>query len=142
MTRKEFLRASGIMLAGAPLAAALHSCAPSAPVLRTVAEGRRVRIAASSMPDLSSPYSFVKVYVGQESHPYVLFRGNGGTLRAVSTTCTHNGCEVKKTRTAFECPCHGSEYDLNGKVVSGPAPDSLDVYDVRVEGDHYEFEIQ
>ncbi len=141
MTRKEFLKATGIMLAVAPLASALHSCAPSAPVVKTVATGSKVRIPAGSVPDLSVPFSFVKVYVGNEPHPYVLFRGNDGKFRAVLATCTHNGCEVKKTRTAFECPCHGSEYDLTGRVVGGPAPDPLEVYDVQVAGDHYEFDI-
>ena len=30
-----------------------------------------------------------------------------------------------KNENKFMCPCHGSQYDMNGKVVRGPAPLSL-----------------
>jgi cytochrome b6-f complex iron-sulfur subunit len=37
------------------------------------------------------------------------------------------GCVVpwNKAENKFMCPCHGSQYDKNGKVVRGPAPLSL-----------------
>jgi len=46
---------------------------------------------------------------------------------AINATCTHLGCVVPWVRSAnkFCCPCHGSQYDENGKVVRGPAPLSL-----------------
>jgi cytochrome b6-f complex iron-sulfur subunit len=44
-------------------------------------------------------------------------------LYAVSTVCTHLGCIVQNQGEAgFFCPCHGSRFDTNGKVVAGPAP--------------------
>merc|ERR1719253_2062879 len=46
---------------------------------------------------------------------------------AVNAVCTHLGCVVpwNKAANKFMCPCHGSQYDKNGKVVRGPAPLSL-----------------
>ncbi|EKX34091.1 plastid Reiske Fe-s protein [Guillardia theta CCMP2712] len=46
---------------------------------------------------------------------------------AVNAVCTHLGCVVpwNKAANKFCCPCHGSQYDKNGKVVRGPAPLSL-----------------
>lgn len=44
---------------------------------------------------------------------------------AISLICTHLGCIVSKHADKFECPCHGSKFDLQGKVKSGPAPKSL-----------------
>lgn len=44
---------------------------------------------------------------------------------SISSICTHLGCNVKRTAGGFECPCHGSKYDANGRVVSGPAPKPL-----------------
>merc|ERR1711956_160895 len=46
---------------------------------------------------------------------------------AISAVCTHLGCVVPwvKASNKFCCPCHGSQYDENGKVVRGPAPLSL-----------------
>jgi cytochrome b6-f complex iron-sulfur subunit len=54
----------------------------------------------------------------------VLFRDGEG-FYAISTTCTHLGCTVARSREGFACPCHGSRFDTNGKVTDGPAPRSL-----------------
>lgn len=45
----------------------------------------------------------------------------------VNAVCTHLGCVVpwNAAMGKFACPCHGSRYDANGKVVRGPAPLSL-----------------
>jgi Rieske Fe-S protein len=43
------------------------------------------------------------------------------SLRAISLACTHLGCTVEQRNFGFECPCHSSRYDLNGKVLKGPA---------------------
>jgi len=42
--------------------------------------------------------------------------------------CTHLGCLPKwvPTNNRFECPCHGSKYQLNGQWIEGPAPRGLD----------------
>lgn len=42
--------------------------------------------------------------------------------------CTHLGCLPKwsDTNHRFECPCHGSKYELDGHYIEGPAPRSLD----------------
>ncbi len=41
---------------------------------------------------------------------------------ALSLECTHLGCRVAPlSGGGFACPCHGSRYDAEGRVVSGPA---------------------
>ena len=52
-------------------------------------------------------------------------------IYAISSVCTHLGCIVYSTDTGFQCPCHGSRYDRQGKVVGGPAPRSLAWYEIR-----------
>jgi cytochrome b6-f complex iron-sulfur subunit len=47
---------------------------------------------------------------------------------AISSICTHLGCNVKRGGPGFECPCHGSQFDGNGRVVHGPAPKPLEWY--------------
>jgi glycine/D-amino acid oxidase-like deaminating enzyme/nitrite reductase/ring-hydroxylating ferredoxin subunit len=46
-----------------------------------------------------------------------------GDVHAVSPTCTHMGCLVAFNRVekAWECPCHGSRFGLDGAVLQGPA---------------------
>lgn len=52
-----------------------------------------------------------------------------------SPICTHLGCGFRWDAAAkrFKCPCHGSEFDPEGKVVGGPAPRPLDRLPVRIE---------
>jgi nitrite reductase/ring-hydroxylating ferredoxin subunit len=42
-------------------------------------------------------------------------------LYAINATCTHLGCLVKQALGGFECPCHGSQFTVNGAVTQGPA---------------------
>lgn len=57
---------------------------------------------------------------------------------ALSLVCTHLGCIVQINPDGIVCPCHGSHFDLTGKVVSGPALRALDRLPVRLLGDAVE----
>jgi Rieske Fe-S protein len=61
---------------------------------------------------------------------YLLVARTGAeTFTALSGTCTHEGCVVSRVSfPVFVCPCHGSRYDLAGRVVQGPAPAALPAY--------------
>ena len=49
--------------------------------------------------------------------------------------CTHLGCvplgqksgDVKGEYGGWFCPCHGSHYDLSGRIRKGPAPTNLEI---------------
>ena len=57
-------------------------------------------------------------------------------LIAVNPTCTHRGCTVewKGDAKKFQCPCHGAEYGVDGKVQKGPANKPLKTYAAKIEG--------
>jgi len=57
---------------------------------------------------------------------------------AVSSICTHLGCNVRwnSERPGFDCPCHGSTFDGNGKNIGGPAPKPLKWYELSVTSDN------
>ncbi|MCF1592039.1 Rieske 2Fe-2S domain-containing protein [Streptomyces muensis] len=59
-------------------------------------------------------------------------RDEGGTVHAVSAKCTHLGCLVAFNRAerTWECPCHGSRFDPDGRVVQGPAVRPLERRDL------------
>ncbi|MEV6804240.1 FAD-dependent oxidoreductase [Streptomyces sp. NPDC051132] len=55
-------------------------------------------------------------------------RDDEGALHAVSARCTHLGCLVSFNRAerAWECPCHGSRFAVDGTVIQGPAVEPLE----------------
>nr|CAM57109.1 Rieske iron-sulphur protein precursor [Zantedeschia aethiopica] len=66
---------------------------------------------------------------GLKGDPTYLVVENDRTLATygINAVCTHLGCVVpwNKAENKFLCPCHGSQYNNQGKVVRGPAPLSL-----------------
>ncbi len=54
---------------------------------------------------------------------------------AFSSACTHLGCAYRYDAAAknFVCPCHISQFSMEGQVLSGPAPRALDRYDVKLD---------
>ena len=59
------------------------------------------------------------------------FRSRTPEYFVAFNNCTHLGCEVNPVNNdgvGFECPCHKSDYDYAGRVMSsGPAPLNLEV---------------
>jgi cytochrome b6-f complex iron-sulfur subunit len=54
---------------------------------------------------------------------------------ALSSTCTHLGCMTRYERenNRIFCPCHGSQFAVNGAVTGGPAPRALPRLDLALE---------
>lgn len=52
-----------------------------------------------------------------------VYRDDEGRLHAVSMRCTHLGCLVRfnAAEHSWDCPCHGSRFDVDGEVLEGPA---------------------
>ena len=55
------------------------------------------------------------------------YRDRAGRIHAVSAVCTHLGCTVgfNREERTWDCPCHGSRFDVEGKVIQGPATENL-----------------
>jgi cytochrome b6-f complex iron-sulfur subunit len=64
---------------------------------------------------------------------YIARLPDGGFL-AIYQRCTHLGCTVPWDATAqkFICPCHSSEFDMQGTVKNPPAPRPLDLFAVSI----------
>ncbi len=74
------------------------------------------------------------VYPFRSGQLYLVRLPDGGFL-AVSLKCTHLGCSVRWIEESglFVCPCHASQFDKTGNVLSPPAPRALDLHPVFVE---------
>jgi cytochrome b6-f complex iron-sulfur subunit len=60
----------------------------------------------------------------------------GNTYRCLSAVCTHLGCTVNRADHGYHCPCHGSVFDSQGNVKSGPAPRGLAWFQVTLSKDN------
>ncbi len=58
------------------------------------------------------------------------YRDDNGKLHLVSLTCTHLKCicNFNYFEKSWDCPCHGSRFDIEGKVLEGPAIRNLKKY--------------
>jgi Rieske Fe-S protein len=92
--------------------------------------------------DASNPYKVVtfESQADDSSGIYrrVVFVRNDGnnSFVAISNTCMHLGCPVRNFGLTFACPCHGGQYDVQGKRTAGPPVRPLNRYETKVVNGH------
>jgi Rieske Fe-S protein len=61
-----------------------------------------------------------------------VYRDDAGGLHAVDAICPHLGCLVQWNdgERTWDCPCHGSRFELDGRVINGPANTDLSSKDM------------
>jgi glycine/D-amino acid oxidase-like deaminating enzyme/nitrite reductase/ring-hydroxylating ferredoxin subunit len=87
--------------------------------------GDRIRtIHPPSTDDLADGEGGICRLAGQTVAAY---RDDAGALHAVTADCTHLGCRVafNTAERSWDCPCHGSRFDVDGRVLQGPATADL-----------------
>jgi nitrite reductase/ring-hydroxylating ferredoxin subunit len=79
----------------------------------------------------------VAIYFSNLSYPIVINRADTDVFHAIDPTCTHQGCQVENYSAQsflMECPCHGSLFSIDGRVVAGPAQFDLSTFPTRFDG--------
>lgn len=127
-TRRELLR-RGWKLGGALLAAAAGwTTYESLRPLASAASGGTLNLGSvgSFQPETATYISQGRLFVAH----------TGTEIYALSQKCPHLGCRVPFCDSSgrFECPCHGSKYDLGGEWIEGPAPRGMDRFPLTVSG--------
>jgi cytochrome b6-f complex iron-sulfur subunit len=69
-----------------------------------------------------------------EDRQLFVYRDHEG-IRAVSAVCTHLGCIIEHNDEGFQCPCHGSCFNDEGKVLSGAATKDLPWFSLQKDVD-------
>lgn len=64
---------------------------------------------------------------------YAVYKDDRNMLHFVSAQCTHLGCIVNwnKDEKTWDCPCHGSRFTFEGKVINGPANANLHYHSIK-----------
>ncbi|MGE5244683.1 MAG: ubiquinol-cytochrome c reductase iron-sulfur subunit [Betaproteobacteria bacterium] len=101
--------------------------APSLPTVSGSLSNGSVTVTIDSASPLASVGS--PALVEFPSGALLVVRTAQDAFTALSAICTHQSCTITGfANQLFICPCHGSEYDMSGHVVRGPAPASLAQY--------------
>lgn len=86
-------------------------------------------------------YSLTEVKEGEakvvkyEGESYALYKETNGKVHLVKSTCPHAKCEVRwnSAELSWDCPCHGSRLNVNGKLLTGPTVSDLPRVDTDSE---------
>lgn len=129
LPRRDFLGRAALWSAGSALGLAAIGMLrlPKAAVLPSLSKKFLVKLPESLVPG--------QAFVPPGRQIAFLATPEENGIYAVSLVCTHLGCILKPSTEGFQCPCHGSWFDLHGKVVKGPAPSALPWFKVTSKGE-------
>lgn len=129
LTRRVFLRVVGLTGTGACLGA---GCGGSGSDVDVLTEDLEVIL--GDHPDLTEVDKTVLIDAGTLT-PIAITLVATDEFMITGTECDHEHCTVSRSGAGWNCPCHGSRFDLDGTRTRGPAHDGLTVYDWMLEGD-------
>jgi cytochrome b6-f complex iron-sulfur subunit len=126
-TRRDFIKRIGMALAGAiPAVLVPVGCgSPGLPVYRYDNSGGSIDLYLKWYPELLKTGGVIELLIGGKVESVYVARVSFSRFAAISPVCGPEECKVALEKNLFRCPCDGSTYDLDGKVVSGPAEKPL-----------------
>jgi Rieske Fe-S protein len=132
--RRDFLRRISSLAVGGVVLNAFAGCSTGLQSYFVEAKGETISLSLDSYPELGAIGGAVEIEFSGDPGDLVIVRSGEHAIVALSSTCTHLGCTVRKEPSFFRCPCHGSTYDLEGNVVRGPAEHPLERYLAQLNG--------
>ena len=130
-SRRNFLRVASVAaVAGAAGISRADETKADEKAEETKAETSRV-LELKDFADLQKVGGSKIVENGKDK--IIVARTGESSFVACSALCTHKGCEVEYSHDdkLFICPCHGARFDLEGKVVKGPAKTPLARHEIE-----------
>jgi glycine/D-amino acid oxidase-like deaminating enzyme/nitrite reductase/ring-hydroxylating ferredoxin subunit len=86
------------------------------------------RLRALTVPGIADLEPGAGGIVHAEGERLAAYRDDTGIVHACSAVCTHMGCYVQwnSAEKSWDCPCHGSRFGYDGRVLQGPAVRGLE----------------
>jgi Rieske Fe-S protein len=91
---------------------------------------REIPLRIEDTPELKEVGGAYHLTIDEIDKDLLVVRTAEDKFVAVDIKCTHKGCDVKyeDKSNRFVCPCHDSQFDINGIPKSGPAKKPLGSY--------------
>jgi nitrite reductase/ring-hydroxylating ferredoxin subunit len=106
------------------------------------------KVRVTDYPALAEAYGSVRLglnpvypdntFPNGDFYPILINRGASDDYYVLDCECRHEGCVVPTFSTSefcIQCQCHGSQYDIDGSLISGPAGNALYDYPFERDGD-------
>lgn len=134
MDRRAFLNWVGVGWLASSLPLAIAACSPTSQAKPNKSQGGFKSVGTVAQLSKTNQLLNKNSPVGTV---LVVRTSPTSNVSAVNPTCTHAGCAVNWAAKSqkFVCPCHGSEFGIDGKVLKGPASKPLKTYKAKIEGD-------
>lgn len=127
-SRRQFLRNSAALVALCAVGPAMGGCS-SVRTLEHTYSDNRIRVARTEIGTSAQGI----VDIESLEAPILISKVGVDEYKAVLMLCTHKGCDVQPTGAILTCPCHGSEFSTEGKVLSGPASENLFEFSIETD---------
>lgn len=129
LNRRGFMKVTWAILGG--LVAVETGALTLAYLQPRLAEGEFGGVINAGSVDNFPPNSVTHITNGR----FYIARFEDGGMLAIYHRCTHLGCTVPwdANQNKFICPCHSSEFDIEGEVLNPPAPRPLDVFEMTLK---------
>lgn len=97
---------------------------------RVKAEDGTVKLDLKDYPILATAGGMAAIQPVGQKDPLLVMRIENDQFRVMSLRCPHLGCTIRwsEEEQALRCPCHGSRFGDDGRVLKGPAKKSLSHY--------------
>ncbi|HLO82119.1 MAG TPA: FAD-dependent oxidoreductase [Chitinophagaceae bacterium] len=104
----------------------------NAGVIKDLIAGILPREKLEVVSDLAHGEGRVVEYEGKKTGVY---KDKSGHLFAVNPVCPHLKCTVEwnSTELSWDCPCHGSRFSYTGELITGPATNNLEMYQLNMQ---------
>lgn len=138
MKRRKFIKTCCYVGVGIPFATSLLQSCGAIYYAASTQEKEKLIVAKSEFirikKERKTERAFVLLKVNELGFPICLYQTKKDNYVASLLKCTHNGCELNVGGGIYTCPCHGSEFTTDGKVLEGPADRDLKTF--KTETDH------
>ncbi|KCZ71005.1 Rieske Fe-S protein [Candidatus Methanoperedens nitroreducens] len=82
-----------------------------------------------SRPEKLTPLDVGEAKVAEiDDREAAVYKDDRGEIHALSPVCTHMGCIVSwnNAERSWDCPCHGSRFNFDGKILHCPTVKKLE----------------